>query len=190
VSGRAPANPRRSPRAVNWLVTGATLLVLIAAGFSVGIVAGVVWEEPDLVMAYLSGETEEVAWSASAGTGSVDVAAAPERAPVPGPVDPQVRRDGDGRKKKKPIPAVSAPPKGGLAVQVGAFATSEAAERLADSLREKGFPVYVSPGADPGDSRWRVRVGPLDSREAAERAADRLKKGEKLPTWILSEGAS
>ena len=66
----------------------------------------------------------------------------------------------------------------------------EAAERLAASLRDKGFSVYVSPGARAGEARWRVRVGPLATREEAERAASRLKKVEKLPPWILSEDAS
>ena len=185
MTARAPRKQRQSSQAASWLVTVVTLLGLIVAGFAVGIVAGVIWEEPDLVMAYLSGETEEVTWNPAAGSGTPDVAAGPASEPV----DPQVRREQEGRKKKKPIPAVAAAPRGGLAVQVGAFASSETAERLADSLRDKGFPVYVSPGASPGDSRWRVRVGPLATREAAERAADRLKKDEKLPTWILSEAA-
>jgi DedD protein len=171
---------------VSWLATGATLLALVGAGFAVGIAAGVIWEEPDLVLAWLSGETEEVAWTPPADARSADAAARPAEEVV----DPQIRREQQKpKKKKKPIPAVAAPPAGRLAVQVGAFGTSEAAERLAESLREKGFPVYVSPGTDPGDSRWRVRVGPLDTRESAERIARRLKQDEKLPTWILSEDA-
>jgi DedD protein len=84
---------------------------------------------------------------------------------------------------------VAAAPVGNTAVQVGAFGTSEAAERLAGSLRRKGFPVYVSPGTKAGGSRWRVRVGPLATREEAEGIAAKLKQVEKLPTWILSEDA-
>ena len=74
-----------------------------------------------------------------------------------------------------------------FAVQVGAFAESHSAERLADALRGKGFDVYVSAGASSGEPRWRVRVGPLPSREEAERVATRLKAEEKLPTWVLDE---
>jgi cell division septation protein DedD len=73
-------------------------------------------------------------------------------------------------------------------VQVGAFAESGAAEALAASLRAKGYPVYVSPGAGAGEARWRVRVGPLADRGAAERTAEALRRQERLPTWVLSEG--
>jgi len=151
-------------------------------------VAGLVWEEPGLMFAYLSGETEDVVWSAGEPDGQVaDVAAAPPR--DEGPADPQIRRQREQAAAAATVPD-TAPPPGRLAVQVGAFKTSEAAERLADSLREKGFPVYVSPGVKAGEARWRVRVGPLTTREEAESTAARLKKGEKLPTWILSEDAA
>jgi DedD protein len=98
------------------------------------------------------------------------VAAAPPAAPEPRPelVTPSARDEQ-------------------LAVQVGAFAESGAAERLAEVLRRKGFPVYVTPGTGEAGSRWRVRVGPLGSREEAERTAARLKLDEKLPTWVVDE---
>ena len=105
------------------------------------------------------------------------------------PVDPQIRRERERAAAVAP-PSVAAAPVGNVAVQVGAFGTSQAAERLANSLRSKGFPVYVSPGTKAGDVRWRVRVGPLANRKEAEGTAARLKKVEKLPTWILNEDAS
>lgn len=182
----AAARRSHSPQGVTgWFVTGIALLALVAAGFAVGMVAGVVWEEPELVFAYITGDTEEVAWNA-------DVAGVPERQLAVQrevPVDPQVRRE-QRRAVARTTPPVAAAPVGRLAVQVGAFGTSEAAQRLAGSLRKKGFPVYVSPGTKAGESRWRVRVGPLATREEAEGAATKLKKVEKLPTWILNEDAS
>ena len=54
-------------------------------------------------------------------------------------------------------------------------------------LAQKGWTVYVSPGAKAGESRWRVRVGPHPSRAEADAAAARLKTQEKLPTWVLDE---
>jgi DedD protein len=95
-------------------------------------------------------------------------------------------REGRPRAAKAPAPAADH-----FAVQVGAFAEPDAAERLAEGLRAKGFAVYVSPGAGEGagDGRWRVRVGPLATREEAERVAGRLKVDEKLPTWVLDEDA-
>lgn len=179
----------------SWLAALVGLVFLVVAGFGVGMVAGVVWEDPGLIFAYLAGETEEVAWDGSTDAAS-DVAA---RAPEPEPlVDPQLRRNAAIEAAAVPPveparpapPPVAAAPAGKLAVQVGAFESSEAAERLAKSLEGKGFPVYVSPGTKAGNARWRVRVGPLATREEAEATAERLKKSQKLPTWILNEDAS
>jgi cell division septation protein DedD len=179
----------------SWLAALVGLVFLVVAGFGVGMVAGVVWEDPGLIFAYLAGETEEVAWDGSSEAAS-DVAA---RAPEPEQlVDPQLRRNAAIEAAAVPPveatrpapPPVAAAPAGKLAVQVGAFESSEAAERLAKSLEGKGFPVYVSPGTKAGNARWRVRVGPLATREEAEATAERLKKSQKLPTWILNEDAS
>ncbi|MBW2422566.1 MAG: SPOR domain-containing protein, partial [Deltaproteobacteria bacterium] len=77
---------------------------------------------------------------------------------------------------------------GGFSVQVGSFAQSEGAEKVAQELQGKGYPVYVTPAAVAGGGRWRVRVGPVDTRDEAEGFAARLKREEQLPTWVLSEG--
>jgi DedD protein len=141
-----------------------------------------------IFLAYLSGETEDVAWNAPAAEPPAPEAPEVATAPVERerPVDPQVRRERAEAVAQK-VPAVAAAPVGKVAIQVGAFGTSRAAERLASTLRDKGYRVYVSPGTASGEARWRVRVGPLATREEAEGTADRLKKVEKLPTWILSE---
>jgi cell division septation protein DedD len=181
----------------SWLAALVGLVFLVVAGFGVGMVAGVVWEDPGLIFAYVTGETEEVAWDASADAEPDVAARAPEQL-----VDPQLRRNAAIESAASPSPTppvapaqpapppVAAAPVGSVAVQVGAFETSEAAEKLAKSLKDKGFPVYVSPGTKSGNARWRVRVGPLASREEAEATAARLKKSQKLPTWILNEDAS
>ena len=179
----------------SWLAALLGLAFLVVAGFGVGMLAGVAWEDPGLIFAYVTGETEEVAWEGSPDA-APDVAARasePERL-----VDPQLRRNAaiapdatpPVEKARPAPPPVAAAPAGKLAIQVGAFESSEAAERLAKSLEGKGFPVYVSPGTKAGKARWRVRVGPLATREAAEATAERLKKSQKLPTWILNEDAS
>ncbi|MBW2273291.1 MAG: SPOR domain-containing protein [Deltaproteobacteria bacterium] len=93
-------------------------------------------------------------------------------------------------------PAVSAAPPptspptsaGSFSVQVGSFAQSEGAEKIARELEGKGYPVYVTPAAVSGGGRWRVRVGPVATRDEAEGFAGRLKREEQLPTWVLSEG--
>jgi len=181
----------------SWIVPLLMLAALIVSGFAFGLVAGIIWEEPGLAYAYFSGETEEVAWSVSSTEPAPAVSAAaqtpapseapgaPARAPAPA---------ADGPASAAPaapsVPHVAAGPRGEFAVQVGAFASSQAADGLASDLRAKGFDVYVSPGTKAGESRWRVRVGPVTSRAAAEKTADRLKQVEKLPTWVLQEDAS
>jgi cell division septation protein DedD len=174
----------------SWFAVLVGLIFLVVAGFGVGMVAGVVWEDPGLIFAYVTGETEEVAWDDSPDAVSDVVARAPEREQL---VDPQLRRKAatpPAEGTQPAPPSVAAAPAGKVAVQVGAFESSEAAEQLAKSLEGKGFPVYVSPGTKAGKARWRVRVGPLATREEAEATAERLKKSQKLPTWILNEDAS
>jgi len=209
----------RRRKGPSWLGVVLGLAFLLVAGFAVGMVAGVVSQDPGLAWAYFTGDTEEVAWSASGS--SPATGDAPTAADVAAAADPQVRRELEAAsadvppaaeaastpdvaapavvaaaKAAPPAPAaprppaaVAAPRAGGLAVQVGAFSTSRAAEDLAGSLRSKGLPVVVSPGTQSGESRWRVRVGPYASREEAEATADRLKREDRLPTWILSEDA-
>ena len=84
--------------------------------------------------------------------------------------------------------ADATPPTSGFAVQVGAFSEKRAAQSLADSLRERGYRVYLSPTeSDPAS--WRVRVGPHATRPEAEKTARRLESAQKLPTWVLGEGS-
>jgi cell division septation protein DedD len=190
------SKPREHDRVgSSWLAALVGLVFLVVAGFGVGMVAGVVWEDPGLIFAYVVGESEEVAWDGSPNAVSGVASRAPEPEQL---VDPQLRRNAAIKRAATPPvepaqpapPPVAAAPAGKVAVQVGAFETSGAAERLAKSLKGKGFPVYVSPGTKAGNARWRVRVGPLATREEAEAIAERLKKSQKLPTWILNEDAS
>ena len=159
------------------LATVLGLLVLALAGFGLGLLVGGVWEEPELVARYLvDGEDETVVEMPASLPNPIDVAEAqPTRQPWT---------------SLSPTPPVSSAPPPRLdrmAVQVGAFSDSKVAESLAQRLRGKGYEVYLSPGADSGDARWRVRVGPLQSSEHARRVADRLKSEEELPTWVLTE---
>jgi len=183
----------------------ATLLgfsLLVVFGFSAGVIGGLLWEEPGLVLAYVTGKTEEVAWTTAAeivadSEAKLPPVAAPPKVagPVkPAPVAPVATKPAlpapTSQPKVKPEapkpPVVAAVPAGRIAVQVGAFADSGAAERLAERLRGRDYPVYVAPGSGP-NARWRVRVGPLADRTEAERLAARLKRNEKLPTWIMEE---
>jgi cell division septation protein DedD len=171
--------------------TLALLGILVVLGFTLGAISGLLWEEPRLLIAYLTGDTTEIAWDVEPdpgkGLGSPPAAPTPPAvaAPPPGPAatPPEALRE----LPDDPRPAAAGAGPGRFAIQVGAFGTSAAAERLADSLRGRGYPCYVTPGARSGDARWRVRVGPVAERQEADRLAARLKRDEKLPTWVLDE---
>jgi len=184
---------RRARGGRGWLFSLLGLALVAIPGFALGLFAGVLWEDPGLILGDLAGDSEEVAWGpqpeadataepapdgGEAATAPPDVAAAP---PVVPPTLPTADRAA--------VPAASAASRAGkLSVQVGAFGESRAAEQLAKSLRSSGLPVYVSPSAAAaGEQRWRVRVGPVATREEADRIASRLKSKEKLPTWVLTE---
>lgn len=171
----AAGRARRGAGRSRLLAAALGLACLAVVGFGLGLIAGAFWEEPRLVASFLVGDTEKVAWG-------------PERPlpPVGAAADGVAEGAAPGGGASAPVagPPPAAPR---FAVQVGAFADSAAAERLAGSLRGKGFAVYVAPSAGSAASRWRVRVGPLASREEAERAAERLKREETLPTWVLDE---
>jgi cell division septation protein DedD len=190
---------KRARRGRSWLFSLLGLALVAIPGFALGLFAGVLWEDPGLILGDWAGDTDEVAWGpqpapaegegapaeaaategeAAAAAAVPDVAAAPPATPPTPPALPTADRA-----------ASPAPRAGGkLSVQVGAFGESRAAEQLADSLRKSGLPVYVSPSAgSESEKRWRVRVGPIATREEADRIAARLKSKEKLPTWVLTE---
>jgi len=177
------------------------LLLLAVPGFAVGLFAGVVWREPGLVASHLTGSTREVAWEGSSGAGSAEAPAPAETsdvaAPPPAPSaageksarTPEIPSVATAR-EPAPIAAIGTEPTARLAVQVGAFGDAASAEKLAETLRRKGFPAFVSPSTGASGARWRVRVGPMSAREDADRTAARLKTEERLPTWVTEEGRS
>ena len=164
------------------------LLLLAVPGFAVGLLAGVVWREPGLVATHLLGGTREVTWGSPDAARSAD-AAAPAPTGDVAAAPPLPDREAVAH-EPAPIAAIEDEPSARLAVQVGAFGDSASAEKLAGTLRRKGFPAFVSPSTGDAGARWRVRVGPMSSRDEAERTAARLKAEERLPTWVIEEGRS
>ncbi len=160
---RQRAGARGRIRAV--LGTLVTASLVVAAGFAIGVVAGLALEDPALMANYVTGDPQEIALEAGGPGGG-----SPQR-------DPRVRP-----------PALDPT---GFSVQVGAFADAEAARELAEDLEGAGYPVYVAaPEGEAESARWRVRVGPVSTRERAERVARELKSERALPTWVLDESAS
>jgi cell division septation protein DedD len=56
-------NKNGDRRNAGWVSTLVALVVLVVVGFFCGALAGFLWEEPGLVLAYLSGKTEPVEFS-------------------------------------------------------------------------------------------------------------------------------
>ena len=199
----AERRSRESSRRHGWPSIIAVVVVVVAAGFAVGIVAGISWEEPGLVVGYLSGQTEGIDWGVGAedpeagelaADGAVpdtsSVAAPPplglRKVPDAAVSDRARSQAGAGASSARKAATTSTRPAAGFAVQVGAFSEKRAAQALSDLLRAHGYPVYLSPTQDDPAS-WRVRVGPLGTRPEAEKTARRLETAEKLPTWVLGE---
>ena len=176
------AERSRKGRGRPVLVRVVGLSMLAIPGFALGLLAGVAWHDPGLLMGHLLGRSEEVVWTEPRPEEGVAPVGRPEALPdVAAPSPPA------NATRLRPEVLSPGGSEGRFAVQVGAFTESASAERLAARLRESGYGVYVSPGVQAGQPRWRVRVGPLPSRDEAERAAGRLKSEEKLPTWVLDE---
>jgi cell division septation protein DedD len=213
-----------------WLASLLGAALLVVSGFLLGLVVGVVKEEPVLVMGHLAGRSEEIDITIHeeelledysdllpessgaeliepSGTAVIEETMVTTEAELPAVAAPSVaqvrdplRRGNDGFKKAvvadsgrsvDELPRYSAtavPRNSGFSVQVGAFAESASAQKVANGLKQKGFPVYVTPAAGSKDGRWRVRVGPIASKQEAQQVAEQLKIEEGLPTWVRSEG--
>lgn len=67
----------------------------------------------------------------------------------------------------------------GWAVQLGAFATIDEANRVREKARDASFPAFIDKVTRGGKTMWRVRIGPQADRGSAEaalaRASERLK---------------
>lgn len=117
---------------------------------------------------------------------------APTQEPAPEPVAPReppaVAKAPPATPVKPPVetaPAPAAVTRGGWAVQVGAFGSATAAQRLVKDLQGAGYRAYVSPVTRSGKTLHRVRVGPEAGRDDANRLAERL-KGRGLPTAVVA----
>ena len=196
MSGRTTRDARAAEP--SWLATLGGAVLLIVVGFGIGLVAGVAYEEPDLVVEQLAGRSTKVALDDLGGAPPTadeaqlepptvplqeapPVETPPVAAPPPAPASPAA-----------PPPPRPAPPpaSGGFAVQVGAFAEAAGAESLVAKLQGLGFAAYLAEAGGGVPAPYRVRVGPMVSREAADRMAARLKQEHRLPTWVLAEDRS
>jgi len=118
----------------------------------------------------------------------VAATAEPASEPVAPSEPPAVAKAPPAIPVKPPVQAAPAPAavtRGGWAVQVGAFGSAAAAQRLVKDLQGAGYRAFVSPVTRSGKTLHRVRVGPEAARDDANRLAERL-KGRGLPTAVVA----
>lgn len=70
-------------------------------------------------------------------------------------------------------------------VQVGSFATKEAANKLRDDLQEDGQKAYVRTTASAGGSISRVYIGPKLDRAQAQAIKDQMDKRLKVKSMVM-----
>ena len=177
------------------LTTMLGIVVLVAVGFAVGLVVGVVSEEPDLVAGHVAGRSTEIDWTAPVQEENVPFSPkieieAEEIEPAPVLIAEAGVREPAIESTPEKLPAVAAAPNSGegFAIQVGAFGTESAARAMEARLEDAGYGVHLV--APTTDNRWRVRVGPIWGKGEAEAVARRLKTEEGLPTWVIAEKRS
>lgn len=74
----------------------------------------------------------------------------------------------------------------GWAVQLGAFATIDEANRLRDKARAASFPAFIDKVTREGKPMWRVRIGPQANRGSAEAALARVSERLKIDGVVVS----
>ena len=209
----ARRNRRSGSNFFSVLTTGA---LLAFGGFFAGVIMGVMYEEPNLVLGFFSGNTDEITLEAGMqpgiqsenpdasiaeqrektteariGTAEPDVKSVEKTTAAPVQPAPEKKVAKAPVKKPDPPSVSAAPPQknsaGDFSIQVGAFTNGTQAESLKQRLADKGYASFVQPPDGSKNSRWRVRVGPFSDRAEAEQTGAKLKKNEKLPTWIVSD---
>lgn len=169
----------KSP-AAGWLTTLLGAGILIVLGFMVGLVAGAVFEEPDLVMDHLAGRTDvvpvpdgepgpEAGAEFDAGVSEAELAPTPE----PGPVRAE-RPLGAPRVAAQPPPPPPAP---------RAVPEPEAASAVAaPSPVPPPAPLPAVSARQPG---FAIQVGAFGERSAAEALIAGL-RGDRHPAYLVS----
>jgi cell division septation protein DedD len=121
-----------------------------------------------------------------AGEASAPVAVPqPKPAAAPPAAVPEPRPEVVASPAPEPAPVQVIPARGGWAVQVGAFGSAEAANKLVRQLQAADFAAYVAPVSRSGKTLHRVRVGPVTERAGAEALVPAL-KARGLPATVVA----
>jgi len=164
-------------RSAGWVSTLLALVVLVVVGFLCGALAGFLWEEPGLVLAYLSGKTEPVEWTDAQQPG--DVAAEPPSYSKSADLaaDATPKPGAEVEMPPAPIPvaarAEEPPPAPAPAKPVEKKSVAPAQHAAAKPGSPKPEPVKVAAVTPAG--RFSVQVGAFADRASADKLVSRLR---------------
>ena len=86
-----------------------------------------------------------------------------------------------------PSSAIPTGQPGAWAVQLAAFGTEDAANKLRDRLRGQGFDGYVDSMNTAKGKLWRVRAGPYASRDTAATTRDQIAQKLKIKGDVVTQ---
>jgi DedD protein len=111
----------------------------------------------------------------------------PQASPASAPpvAAPESRPEAVASSAREPASTPVIPARGGWAVQVGAFGSADAANKLVGQLQSADFAAYVAPVSRSGKTLHRVRVGPVTERSGAEALVPAL-KALGLPATVVA----
>ncbi len=183
-------NTNGDRRNVGWVSTLVALVVLVVVGFLCGALAGFLWEEPGLVLAYLSGKTEPVEFSepASVAAEPPGYAESAEFAP-----DAHAKLDTDEAPLAElapTAPAVAALPREEPVEVTPEKPTAEKpAEKKPVIAPAKPAPAAAAPAkiaAVAPAGRFSVQVGAFADRASADNLVSRL-KGRGYSSYVKAD---
>lgn len=175
--GSRSAKKASSP---SWLASLMGAVFLISAGFMLGLVVGVVKEEPELVIDHLGGQSEEVRWSDQEAQAGI----------------PDVAAGGPDRRLTHERDAVPLRPESDGAAETSIMSAEDAASRAVEIAPPTRVDVASDTNRVAGptasrnrDSGFSVQVGAFSENELAEGiAADLRSKG--YPVYVTPQARS
>lgn len=178
---REQATRKRSTESrLIFTILGVT--VWVATGFLVGLVAGVVSEEPQLLAGHLTGQDTEIEWTSQSGaaaapdasTGEAGEAGEADVAAAPRPSSPLVagpRDEARGALESEPRPSLEAP-------SVPPVALSARPQKSPPRDTSPARPLPKGPG-------YLIQVGAYSTRDAAQEVAETL-RGKGYAVEVLN----
>lgn len=101
---------------------------------------------------------------------------------APADAKPSAAKEEDAKDKDKEKPAFS--------VQLGAFQTEENAVKLRDTLKAKGYSVFLFRVLDADGNVWHtVRTGHYSDMKEAAREAVKITRKEQISAWVRPANA-